>query len=373
MNLTLSEEQSLAVSTIFNWFSSDKKQFSLGGYAGTGKTTVIKAILEQAKQQGIDCAVAAFTGKAVNVLQRKDIREAQTLHSLIYDCVPRKDGGMDFIRKQRLEEDNDLIIVDEASMVSTDLYSDLKLFNKKLLFVGDPGQLEPVGDNPNLMAIPNFVLNKIHRQAENSPIITLANDIRLGAPLKLKPKSNGLGVILKSDYRIPDAAEYNQIICAKNATKAKVNAGYRKYLIRPMNEIMVGDKLIVLRNNPAFGVFNGMIVFITEIHKDESRPAYWTCTLKDEVNRVYPRVPIWKEPYLRDLGKEVFPPCIDGYKGPKVVYSDFGYCITCHKSQGSEWDKVLVWDEWMPPSVWDMKRWRYTAITRAAKELTVCL
>jgi ATP-dependent exoDNAse (exonuclease V) alpha subunit len=53
-----------------------------------------------------------------------------------------------------------------------------------------------------------------------------------------------------------------------------------------------------------------------------------------------------------------------------VVYCDFGYVITCHKSQGSEWDNVLVWDEYVPPQLWDMKRWRYTAITRAAKNLT---
>jgi exodeoxyribonuclease-5 len=121
--ITLTEEQQKAIDLIKAWFiQPEPKEFKLGGYAGTGKTTIIKFLLENLETSRIE--VSAFTGKACNVLQRKGIRIARTLHSLMYDTQVIN-GAYIFHLKSRLDMNPALIIVDEASMVSTELYNHL--------------------------------------------------------------------------------------------------------------------------------------------------------------------------------------------------------------------------------------------------------
>lgn len=359
----LTDEQEHAVSTILDWVAANQDhyaEFKLGGYAGTGKTTVIRTIKAEL-QRRTHCVVCAFTGKAVNVLQRKGVA-SQTMHSLMYDVTEDKDGNISFSKKYSLKDDPDLVIVDEASMVSTDLYNDLKGFNVPVLFVGDPGQLEPVGENPNLMAKTNLVLSKIHRQAKKSPIIRLANDIRTGKISRV-PYCNVEGLEVRQ--KVVRASEYfaaDQIICAKNKTRQGLNTKIR--IAKGFQSPLVpGEKLICLRNNRQRGVFNGMLLFVDSITAEA--PTFWKCTLHDEVGRKFTEK-VWKEPFLMPMVQDVRVPY-------DHIYCDYGYVITCHKSQGSEWDHVILLDEWMPPQVWDMKRWRYTGITRAAKRLTYCV
>jgi len=374
--IQLTDEQSSAVDRIISWVTDplSPQEFKLGGYAGTGKTTVAKAIRERLRDLRLHCSFCAFTGKAVNVLQRKGIYEAQTCHSLMYDVdIDPKTGAISFSRKPRLEGRNDVLVNDESSMLSTELYNDLKSYNIKLLFIGDPGQLEPVGDNPDLMRHPDVVLSKIHRQAEQSPIIRFANNVRLGS--RPTPMVDGdLIVRAKSGLTIPALIDMgiDQVICAKNKTRTEVNTKYRLALNKPLDHLEPLDKIIVLRNNTQCGVFNGMILFIDEVLQDEGQAEFgwWKVNAHDEIKRKFLGIRVWKKPFMTELPKDFIIPKYD--KIP-LVYADWGYCITCHKSQGSEWDHVLVWDEWMPPQVWDMKRWRYTAITRAAKKLTYCL
>lgn len=375
-SFSLSPEQQQAITLITDWLFSPtptKLEYKLGGYAGTGKTTVIKYLIDELDKKQHWSELVAFTGKAVNVLQKKGLRSARTIHSLIYETDVKPDGTVEFHLRTKLDSRPKVIICDEASMVSTELYTDLKSFGIKLLFIGDPGQLEPVGENPNLMRQPDFTLQTIHRQAAQSPIITFAHNIRNGG--KPTPKiDTGLLIRSKAGIRIPDLVEASQVICAKNKTRTEVNRKFRVHLNKPINEVQEGDKLIILRNNRDFLVFNGMIVFVTKVHNDFGD--YWKIDVEDEVGKEYTKLPLWKEPFITELQKDFIIPRLpfrDGKKGAMYVYADFGYCITCHKSQGSEWDHVVVWDEWMPPQVWDMKRWRYTAITRAAKQLTYCI
>jgi ATP-dependent exoDNAse (exonuclease V) alpha subunit len=107
-----------------------------------------------------------------------------------------------------------------------------------------------------------------------------------------------------------------------------------------------------------------MIFFVSKIVAEYHDK--WECHVQDELGKMKYNLPIWKFPFQNDMEKDTYIP-------KDVVYCDFGYAITCHKSQGSEWPYVIVYDEWMPPKVWDMKRWRYTAITRAADKLMYLL
>jgi len=365
-SLILSPEQDQALHTILEWSKQRlQKEFKLGGYAGTGKTTLVKTLLKELKLLQHRVIVCAFTGKAVHVLQKKGIT-AQTLHSLMYNVeVDPKTGEVSFYRRDFLESSPTLIIVDEASMISTDLYYDLKSFGKLLLFVGDPGQLEPVGDNPNLMLSPDFVLQTIHRQAQNSPIITLATKVRQGGKIDYC-KSEALNVLTKGATDIGAAVKADQLLCATNKVRNNMNNSIRSHLgLR--GYITPGEKLIVLKNNLQFGVFNGMLVWVEDIL--ETKPKYWVVNVRDEVDRKI-RLNIWREPFENPLLKDKpGDPPKDETGKLKCVHADYGYVITCHKSQGSEWDHVMVFDQYLG-AIWDMKRWRYTAITRAAKQLT---
>lgn len=392
-DITLTEEQSHAIDLITTWLSDLKQpDFKLGGYAGTGKTTILKFFRKHVEKTH-STHVCAFTGKAVDVLGRKGIN-GSTIHSLIYDCENIK-GVLHWHKKATLKEDPDVIIVDESSMINRELLADLRSYGIKLLFVGDPGQLEPVGDNPNLMAQPDFVLSKIHRQAEKSPIIAYANQVRLGGSEKLLTlDANASTYEAKYTNKVPnellirdkaiktsDMALCSQLICATNKMRQGMNEKFRLYKQFEPRKLVLDEKIIVLQNNREFDVFNGMIMFVTEVLEDKMD--HWLVNTKDEIDRSYKELPIWKRPfeqpelfikkpkdlvipkYSRD-GKQV-------WKGPSLVYADYAYAITCHKAQGSEWDHCLVFDQWMPPEVWDVRRWRYTAITRAAKQLTYCL
>jgi exodeoxyribonuclease V len=376
--IKLTDEQQLAIDKIVNWLKIPThtdpvaygQEFKLGGYAGTGKTTILKHLINVIKQE-YGYVVCAFTGKAVSVLKRKGV-PAQTIHSLIYNAdVDPKTGAVTFTKRFRLETDPDLIIVDEASMISTELYNDMLAFGKKMLYVGDPGQLEPVGDNPNLMLVPDFILSKIHRQAEQSPIITLANLIRNGGKMNYGMIQDSVEVRQKQ-LKASEAVLVDQIICAKNKTRTGLNQNIRRFK-GFLTELVEGEKIIVLRNNLNRGVFNGLVLFVDEIK--EQHHNHWMVNAHDETDQKYSQLRIWSEPFKTPELHEkksglIIPRDKDGMQ---LVYADYGYAITCHKSQGSEWSHVLVMDEWMPPSVWDMKRWRYTAITRASERLTYLL
>lgn len=387
LSIVLTDEQAEAISRIKNWLKSPSvPDFKLGGYAGTGKTTIIKYLRKEVERD-LSSVVCAFTGKAVNVLSRKGI-SGSTIHSLIYDCENIK-GVLTWHKKATLKEDPDFIIVDESSMINKELLADLRSYGIKLLFVGDPGQLEPVGDNPNLMANPDFVLSKIHRQAEKSPIIAYANQVRTtgevnylrNPDLSITTVIPGELFIRNKSIKTSDMAECSQLICATNKTRQGLNEKFRLYKQLEPKKITVGEKIIVLQNNREFSIFNGVILFVKEILEDKSD--HWLVNAEDEIGGKFQELPIWKRPFEQPelfikKPKDLVVPKYsrDGrpvYKGPSLVYADYAYAITCHKSQGSEWESVIVFDQWLPPEVWDMNRWRYTAITRAAKQLTYCL
>jgi exodeoxyribonuclease-5 len=362
-SIELSEEQRVALNQIIDWLknqSATKPIFKLGGYAGTGKTTLIREVQRELSDDMVTIVVA-FTGKAVHVLQKKGLR-ATTIHSTIYNVDIKKDGTYEFYLKSRLDGNPDLIIVDEASMISTELYQDLLSFGIPILFVGDPGQLEPVGDNPQLMVKPDFVLNTIHRQAAQSPIITLANNIRMGGLFQVAPNQDKALIKQKAKFSVEVMFPFSQVICAKNATRTKLNAEYRRAKSFPAMSLAPDEKCIVLKNNRNFGVFNGMILYYVKTHQETY--STWVCDFVDELGNVYPKLPVWKKPFQGELKKGEYPT-------NREVWMDFAYAITCHKSQGSEWNSVLLYDEWMPPQVWDMRRWRYTGITRAADSIHI--
>ena len=263
MDIEPTEHQKKALYYLVQGIRENKKpEQTLGGYAGTGKTTLIRYLLHFFQDFGI----AAYTGKAANVLRRKGMGEASTIHSLIYKPY-FEDGHVYFDLADSLPYKG--VIVDEASMVSEEIYYDLKSFGVPLVFVGDHGQLEPVNSKFNLMARPEIKLEEIHRNAGN--IAKFAEQIRKGkAPQPYNTEGN---IEFKRRASIEYLMDADQVICAYNATRVKTNANIRAELGYE-GTLNVGERVMCLRNNKRKGLFNGMQGKVVRLYEDNLRRKY---------------------------------------------------------------------------------------------------
>lgn len=316
-------------------------EFKVGGYAGTGKTTVAQLICE-----GLHVAYCAFMGKAVNVMRKKGMKSATTIHSLLYDW---DDDAQKFIRKLNIPAN--YICVDEGSTVNVNLWKDLVRHGKPILVLGDPGQLEPVGDDAKLMAQPNIILDKIFRN--EGSIADFAAKVRVGEWLD---EGNYGDVIVKNkaDWKFERGS---RIICGFNRTRVAFNRLIRQQLGRN-GSFVEGEELICLNNNN--GMFNGQMFTIKRIVGERGTNVKCDIILDDgtETTKL-----LWLGHLNRGhkMDWNSFP--------SKAIVCDYAYAITCHKMIGSEEENVVVWDEQC--DLWNPIKWRYTAVTRATEKVTV--
>jgi len=344
--MRLTEEQRHAIREILK-FSKD--EVTLGGRAGCGKTTVIQHLVKLLP----DFAVCAYTGKATNVLRGKGVEKATTIHKLIYEPYLDAEKKVHFGLAERVDCDG--IIVDEASMVSRGIYEDLKSFGKPMVFVGDHGQLEPIGDDFSLMADPDIRLETIHRNA--GEIAHFAEYIRQGyrpSSWAIRNGSGGSVSFLSRGSYMGVASEVDQVICAYNKTRAEVNRRVREAIGRgPRPE--KGDRVMCLRNNSEKGLFNGMQGTIRKLRK-KFKMVFESDGVASEV--AY-------DPAVFGQVKYEF----DGDRNAPMPF-DYSYAVTAHKSQGSEYQSVLVVEQ--KCDLWDHRRWAYTAASRAKEKLFWC-
>ena len=246
-------------------------------------------------------------------------------------------------------------------MLSAEILDDLQSYNLPILAIGDPGQLEPISDRDiNLMETPDITLDKIHRQALTSPIIDLATRIRLDQEWDYQDDSEDC--IVDSLDGFQDSIPWADIIiCGFNKTRVSANQDKRQHL-GYSKIIEEGDTLLCLQNDKQLGVFNGLTFTVQRIRRTYNQ--FQNLDLLTSDGKTLRNIRTWtgaineKKPDWKILRE---------FQGNTLVV-DYGYAITCHKAQGSEWDKVAIYDEQFP-KLWDATRWRYTAITRAAKQL----
>lgn len=381
--MELSKDQEVALSAIYAWVHTSNPILTLGGFAGTGKSFLISRMLEELKTLHIN--VCAFTGKAASVLRAKGV-SATTMHALIYqpeewcsycERVVEKSGkqcfecGKESVKTRFIRVpfiDSDLVIVDEASMLNLSHVQDLQELAPKVLYVGDHGQLEPIGEDPGIMRNPQIRLEKIHRQAETSQIISFAHHVRLqrdpsswSAAKQVRVSSaHEDGVTLHRDRPTGNILnQFDIVICGYNNTRLAVNSSIRK--LRGFKDELpeIGERLICLQNDSDLGIFNGLLVTVIKRHDNKNYWDYQKYDLADDTGKEYFEVPVHPDQF----GKERR---LDRVKKGLGMF-DYGYCLTTHKSQGSAWDKVAVLEQ--IGSSWEKSRWRYTAATRAAKQL----
>lgn len=341
-------------------------------YIVTHNTSIVGHIIKNLGLQKNEVEYCAFTGKASLVLRNKGI-PAQTIHHLIYNVLKNKETDQFyFVKKESLDNYNcKLIVIDEISMVGEKLLTDLKSFNIPIICCGDPYQLEPVKDSSNnLLNNPDFLLTEIFRQEEGNSIIDLGEQLRNHQGIYSKYNDNYIQSINSEELNLGMLNWADIILCSKHSTRINLNNEIRKEkgFKKPYPEL--GDKLICLKNywnvtskKNMEPLINGTIGYVKEIKFTS------LATFNSYMDVKF--VPEWDlEDYYDiriDLNKFFgWVPFKNSYRSLPRVDMDFGYCITIHKSQGSQWDKVLVYsaDAWG-----DKYKLLYTAVTRASKKL----
>jgi ATP-dependent exoDNAse (exonuclease V) alpha subunit len=349
--MQLTDEQKDVIKSILKSLNNEQV-ITLGGYAGVGKSTVIRIIMDVLKRKGLNFAAAAYTGKAANVLRKKGI-EANTIHSTIYSPTKDAKGDTYWFRCSNYDLSGKGIegfIIDEASMVSKEIHDDLISFGLPIIYVGDHGQLEPIGTKFNLMQEPMFKLETVHRNA--GEIAYFAQHLRSGLSAKVFVGQNQVQIVNKKAIEDRHLASVDQIICAFNKTRVDINEKVRVQKGIQHTYIAKGEKIISLRNNKAAKLFNGMQGIVTKVYKSEKISFMSDGEIFEKIK--YDPDQFGKEKNEFEFSQDTNP-------------FDYAYAITAHKSQGDEFGSVIAIEQFC--NKWDHKRWAYTVASRAKKSL----
>ncbi|MDP3964864.1 MAG: AAA family ATPase [bacterium] len=391
--MELNSDQQQAFNNVVEWIAKPSSPFlTLGGYAGTGKTTLLayirKHLKNEKKLKKLSVSFVCYTGKAANVLKQKlDSQNAlgqddsvSTIHHLIYKPVEDEQGNIvDWVRRGMEDVAADLIVVDEGSMINETIWGDLLFFEKPILVVGDHGQLPPVEGRFNLMANPEIRLETIVRQQAENPIIRLSQMVRRGLHI---PVGKFEKTVVKLPRLSPEDeqkifAKYDEnylILCGRNATRVRLNMDVRRALGHTGAEPEKGERVICLKNDREINVYNGMLGWIRELRP--YRKHWYRGTIKLDGEEMFYRGKFLKNQF--GLEKTIHSDRDLGILGIRTSMKkmgnlfDWGYALTVHKAQGSEAPNVIVYEERLPvynDEIW--RRWLYTAITRSSEKLVI--
>ena len=390
MELTPKQEEGLNI--VLARYNNHDKYAVISGYAGTGKTTLVHFIIAALNVAEDKVAYATYTGKAAEVLRKKGNKNAMTLHRLLYDSIPRPGGG--FFRMPKRHLDYTIIVVDECSMVPKTMIDMLLSHKVFVLFLGDPGQLPMIDKNEShdLLQHPHVFLDQIMRQAAESEIIQLTMKIRNGEDIPYM-KGNEVMVLPKNELVTGHLTWADTILTATNATRHSINNQVRS-LLGFSGELMPGEKLIIKRNywddcnedgdalvNGTIGTVQNIFESFIQIPKfiknnrhqiptimaefiPESGSSFGTINFDKDFILTEQSCVDWRVSYqigkMRQKLGDILP-----------RQATYGYCLTGHSSQGSQWSKVLVIEENFPFDREEHKRWLYTCCTRPEEKLVL--
>lgn len=384
----LTEEQQSLVKDCYHWFYNEKSLvFEYAGGPGTGKSFVLNVIINYLNIKRECIAPMAYTGAAAVNMRTKGLLNASTIHSWIYHATlserydksgeivmdeyfNRPKETLSFVPKIQLNKNIKLIIIDEAYMVPIEMKKDIERFGIKIIACGDWNQLPPINSKPAYLTSTNVrILTKIMRQAENSSIVKLAYSALEGFPI-----SNGYygDALVINEDELTDSMIINSniVLCSKNSTREFYNNKIRK-LFNFSNDLpQYGERIICRSNNNQeevenINLANGLIGdvfnypdvagFDGKTFKLLFKPDLLNIPFDIRASYKYFTAPYQQRDILRH----------DRYlEGEKF---EFGYSITTHLSQGSQFNKIIVIDE---PMMGDINnRLSYVAITRAKHQL----
>jgi exodeoxyribonuclease-5 len=258
--------------------------------------------------------------------------------------------------------DASLLIIDECSMVNETLGRDLLSFGVPILVLGDPAQLPPpdgygffINDEPDIL------LTEIHRQARDNPIIWMSIEVREGRPLRYG-NYGGSHIVVSWQEMQELTTDIDQFIVGLNTTRMMIN---RQKCLNWLGGPLPGDKLVCLRNNHRNGLLNGEQYTLDRVDKIQ----------QDGFMALYIKADDRSEPDYVITHRKFFE-CEDVEKARDMVRRygidefAYGYAMTAHKAQGSQYNNVVVIDERRFFKEYP-QCWLYTALTRAAECVTI--
>lgn len=386
--IDLSVAQTAVLDQILEWYfdkNRPKNYLTLGGYAGTGKTTLLGVFSRKVreKEPKTKIAFAAYTGKASRVLYSKlsqfNSREADdyvgTLHGLVYTALTNSDGQIiGWEKKEKEKFDYHLIVVDEASMVNQAIWTDIQSFGVPILAVGDHGQLPPIDGQFNLMQEPELKLEEIFRQQADNPIIQLSIMAREQGKIPPGRYSRTVRKLQRADSDAQELlgelfTKYDErlmVLVGYNHTRVKINQAIRQLLEFDSLLPQRRDRVICLKNNRELGIYNGMLGYIDRISEvTEGDLNYYLADITFDGEDKPRELKVYKDQFgQKESLKQEIP--------RELQVFDFGYAITVHKSQGSQAEKVVLFEErFSRMTDEDWRRWLYTAVTRSSSELYI--
>jgi exodeoxyribonuclease-5 len=414
MNITLSQGQADALEMIGRFLNQEESRVAvITGYAGTGKTTLIKVIEES---YGTPIVITP-TGKAALRVTEATGLSACTIHRLIYKAEDDpKTGDPIFVLKSVWDFDGSfvesLVLVDEASMVDGKVWADLisvaRSMRFRILLMGDRFQLPPVSKSEDGKAFSaldvetkfSVNLTEVIRQAQDSPIIRASMILRSGKPdfeaMKLLTPV-GASKLTDNAIRLNQSGA-GAVLVHRNATRHRLNTEVRQKLGLDEGAICPGEPLLVLQNNYGLERYNGELVRFegwdvrpsestTEVVRDPYKNSALTmsfgmglvdgasCMLSpEEVTGRSEKAEVgnW---IIKKTSKKIFKDRIayeEDERVPPHLHANYGYALTVHKSQGSEWNEVLIVMESSLAAMNEIerKRFLYTAVTRGKKQVS---
>lgn len=381
MELTRKQEEGLKIA--IDRYHNHEAWTAISGYAGTGKSTLVSFIIDAlGLDRNNDVAYVAYTGKASLVLAEKGCPNSTTAHKLLYKAFPRNDGTFRLVPKRPLDWPYKLIVVDEVSMLPPHMWELLLSHRIHVIALGDPFQLPPVADDDNgVLSHPHIFLDEVVRQAQESEIIRLSMDIRDGRPLAYQ-KGQEVQVLNNVDFVDGMYSWADQILCAKNETRYRINDEYRKILWDIDDPTpVIGDKVVCLHNDwdtlsfPGFNpLVNGLVCNVDYIAEKKAivKPIgdidLYDLSVTNGPNDAFEHM-IVDAKLFKEHEKLVTRDNFRYLKNLSIKPFEYAYCMTVHKSQGSEYGKVLLLEEFLRGGGHD--RWLYTGITRAINKLVI--
>ena len=388
--MILTNNQELGLRIAVERYKAHEPWTCIAGYAGTGKSTLVKFIIAALNVAPENVAYVTFTGKAASVLRHKGCPNAMTAHKLLYYSKRLPNGKFVFTPRTSLEGEYKVIVVDEISMLPKELWELLLRHKVYIIACGDPFQLPPINKNADnhVLDTPHIFLDEIMRQAEESEIIRLTMNIREGKPIQYQ-RGNEVQVVSPDDVVSGMYDWADQIICATNKKRLDINTYMRAAAGR--GELPEdGDKIIACRNcwdiidttgenalvNGTIGYLDGLTFGTQEypIYGFPTVPVIRTGLRTDDGG--FDEIMLDQQALM--TGKKFLTPEQEyqiyrraSLKGLEPIEFNYGYAITCHRAQGSEWEKVLVFEESFPFDKEEHARWLYTACTRPSEKLVL--
>jgi len=400
-SIVLTERQQFALDDIRDWMSQpyDGNPYVIHGFAGTGKSTLMGKILQEVSMPGL--ALMAPTGKAAKVLSSKTGKKATTIHKFLYkpvedelselqeqlgqlhaerdhaeldDAIARYDDLIKTVdaRIKELTDDGageDLrfmyrgpkegtqtIVVDETSMVAADIMEDLLELNIRMILMGDPGQLTPVKAKAGWDGMePNVFLDQIVRTTGAGSGINLAAQ----AIRKNRAYHNGEGfqIFDRGQLTWDQYLEADLVLCGRNKLRQALNKGIRKKLGFTSPYPSPGEPVICLGNNPQFDIVNGEILTLVEL--DNTKRQIWSGWFRSDDDKVK-HIKFWSPLFEDDQARTYVP--------AGIAMLTHARCLTVHKAQGSEANRVVVCDDWTGS---DYDKWLYTGVTRGKSHVSL--